>query len=226
MIQGISSMATRQLLDELALEYQQARGVPVQFESVGGVDAARRVADGEAFDVVVLAANVIDQLITAGRVVAGSRKDLVRSGVSIAVRSGTPHPAIDCEQALRESLLTARSIGYSTGPSGTALIALLERWGIAAELKDRLVQARPGHPVGKLIASGDVEIGFQQYSELMNLPGIDVIGPMPPGLEIITTFSAGLCSASTQPQAARALIDYLAGSASMPPKQRNGMDPA
>lgn len=226
MIQGISSMATRQLLDELALEYQQTRGVPVQFESVGGVDAARRVADGETFDVVVLAANVIDQLITAGRVVAGSRKDLVRSGVSIAVRSGAPHPAIDSEQALRESLLTARSIGYSTGPSGTALIALLERWGIAAELKDRLVQARPGHPVGKLIASGDVEIGFQQYSELMNLPGIDVIGPMPPGLEIITTFSAGLCSASTQPQAARALIDYLAGSTSMPTKQRNGMDPA
>ena len=218
MIQGISSMATRQLLDELALEYQQARGVPVQFESVGGVDAARRVADGETFDVVVLAANVIDQLITAGRVVAGSRKDLVRSG--------TPHPAVDSEQALRESLLTARSIGYSTGPSGTAMIALLERWGIAAELKDRLVQARPGHPVGKLIASGDVEIGFQQYSELMNLPGIDVIGPMPPGLEIITMFSAGLCSASTQPQAARALIDYLAGSASMPTKQRNGMNPA
>ncbi|MEK9776689.1 MAG: substrate-binding domain-containing protein, partial [Quisquiliibacterium sp.] len=162
----------------------------------------------------------------SGRVVAGSRKDLVRSGVSIAVRAGAPHPVIDSEQALRQTLLAAGSIGYSTGPSGSALIALLERWGVMAQLKDRLVLARPGHPVGKLLADGQVQIGFQQLSELMSLPGIDVIGPMPPGLEIITTFSAGLCAASTQVTQTASLIEYLASAQAAAIKQRNGMEPA
>jgi molybdate transport system substrate-binding protein len=113
-ISGISSMATRLLLAELADAYQRRSGVAVHFESVGGVDAARRVHAGEAFDVVVLAAEAIDSLITSGRVVAGSRVDLVRSGVAIAVRAGAPRPDIATEYALRKALGSARTVGYST----------------------------------------------------------------------------------------------------------------
>ena len=151
---GISSMATRSLLNELAEMYTQRSGITVAIESVGGVDAAKRVLAGEAFDLVVLASDAIDKLIAAGRVVAGSKVDIARSGVAIAVRAGAARPAIDSEDAVREAVRSARTVGYSTGPSGVALAKLFERWGIAEEIKDRIVQATPGVPVGSLVAKG------------------------------------------------------------------------
>ena len=226
MITGISSMATRQLLAELAGAYRQQGGLEVAFESVGGVDAAKRVQAGEPFDVVVLAADAIVKLAAAGRVVAGSQADLVQSGVAIAVRAGAPRPDISSEGALRRAVLSARTIGYSTGPSGVALTRLFERWGIADALRERIVQAPPGVPVGALVARGEVELGFQQLSELMHLEGIDVLGPMPPGVEIVTTFSAGLCAASSQPEAAAALIEFMRSPAAADAKRRHGMEPA
>ena len=226
MITGISSMATRQVLAELAGAYWQRADVEVAFESVGGVDAAKRVQAGEPFDVVVLAADAIDQLVAAGRVVAGSRTDLVRSGVAIAVRSGAPRPDIGSEAALRRAVLSARTLGCSTGPSGAALAKLFGRWGIAGAVRDRTVLAPPGVPVGQLVANGEVELGFQQLSELMPLRGIDVLGPMPPGIEIVTTFSAGLCAASTQPEAVRALLAFMRSPATADAKRRHGMEPA
>ena len=226
MITGISSMATRQVLAELAGAYWQRADVEVAFESVGGVDAAKRVQAGEPFDVAVLAADAIDQLVAAGRVVAGSRTDLVRSGVAIAVRSGAPRPDIGSEAALRRAVLSARTLGCSTGPSGAALAKLFGRWGIAGAVRDRTVLAPPGVPVGQLVASGEVELGFQQLSELMPLRGIDVLGPMPPGIEIVTTFSAGLCAASTQPEAVRALLAFMRSPATADAKRRHGMEPA
>ena len=226
MIAGISSMATRQVLAELADAYRRQSGVAVSFESVGGVDAAKRVQAGEPFDVVVLAADAIDKLIAAGRVVADSRTDLVRSGVAIAVRAGAPRPDISSEDALRRAVLSARTLGYSTGPSGVALAKLFERWGIADTVSERLVQAPPGIPVGQLVARGEVELGFQQLSELLHLEGIAVIGAMPAGLEIVTTFTAGLCATSTQPDAARALLAFLRSPAAADAKRRQGMDPA
>jgi len=219
---GICSMATRQFLADVADAWRHS-GVEVAFESVGGVEAARRVQDGETFDVVVLAAEAIDKLIAAGRIVAGSKTDLARSAVAIAVRAGAPRPAIDTEAALREAVLSARTIGYSTGPSGDALRKLFERWGIAEAIGPRVVQAPPGVPVGMLIARGDVALGFQQLSELMHLEGIDVIGPMPPGLEIVTTFSGGVCTASTQADAARALLDFIRSPAADEAKRCHGM---
>lgn len=226
MIKGISSMATRQLLADLAGDWLRRSGVAVEFESVGGVDAARRVQAGEPFDVVVLASDAIDALVASGRVLPGSRTDLVRSGVAIAVRAGAPRPAVDSEDALRRAVLAARTLGYSTGPSGTALTKLFERWGIADAIRERLVQAPPGVPVGALVARGDVEIGFQQFSELMHLQGIEVLGPMPPGAEIVTTFCAGLCAASKQPDAVRALCDFLRSPETAQAKRRHGMEPA
>lgn len=225
-ITGISSMATRRVLAELAGAYLQRSGVAVAFESVGGVDAAKRVQAGEPFDVVVLAADAIDKLVAAGRVVAGSRTDLVRSGVAIAVREGSARPDIGSEEALRSAVLSARTLGYSTGPSGVALTKLFERWGIADTVRDRIVQASPGVPVGRLVAGGEVELGFQQLSELMHLPGIDVLGPMPPGSEIATTFSAGLCATAVQPEAVRALLAFMRSPAAVDTKRRHGMEPA
>jgi molybdate transport system substrate-binding protein len=222
-LSGISSMATRQFLAEAVDAWRQQSGVDVALESVGGVEAAKRVDAGEAFEFVVLAADAIEKLAIAGRVVAGSRVDLARSGVAIAARQGAALPAIHSEEALRHALLAARSVGYSTGPSGVALQRLFARWGIAGALAARLVQAPPGVPVGSLVARGEVELGFQQLSELMHLEGIAVIGPMPPGLEIVTTFSGAVCTAAAAPEAARALLDYVASPAADAARQRHGM---
>lgn len=225
-ITGISSMATRQLLAELAGAYRRQGGPEVVFESVGGVDAAKRVQAGERFDVVVLAADAIAKLVATGHVVAGSPADLVHSGVAIAVRNGAPRPDTSSEDALRRAVLAAKTIGYSTGPSGVALTKLFAHWGIADAIQARTVQAPPGVPVGALVARGEVELGFQQLSELMHLEGIAVIGPMPPGLEIVTTFSAGLCAASGQPDAVAALIAFMRSPAAAEAKRRHGMEPA
>jgi molybdate transport system substrate-binding protein len=221
----ISSMATRQLLADLVAEFQKTTAQTVQIESVGGVDAARRVQAGEAFDVVALASNAIEQLTEAGRIVPGSRVDVVKSGVAMAVRAGAPRPDIGTGEAVRRAVLGAKSLSYSTGPSGVELARLFERWGITGQISARIVQAPPGVPVGKLVADGQVELGFQQLSEMMNLPGIDVLGPLPPDIQITTTFSAGLSVTSAQPGAVRALLDFLVSPAVAQIKRHNGMEP-
>src|SRR5438128_1546115 len=121
LLRGISSMATRQLLAELATDYEQRTGCAVRIESVGGVDAARRVRSGEPFDLVVLASDAIDKLIEAGQAIAGSKTDIVRSSVAVAVQAGTPHPDLRTEDAVKQAVLAAPTLGYSTGPSGVAL---------------------------------------------------------------------------------------------------------
>ena len=225
-IKGISSMATRQVLADLTAAYQQRSGCKVEIEAAGGVDAARRVQAGEAFDAVFLASDAIDKLIAAGRIVPGSKVDLVDSGVAAAVKAGAPRPDISSEDALRRAVLAASSVGYSTGPSGVALVQLFERWGIAAEIKDRLVQARAGVPVGSLVARGEVALGFQQLGELIHVDGIAVIGSLPDSIQIITTFSGGVCTASSQAEAVRQMLDFMASAEAAEAKRRHGMEPA
>ena len=224
-IRIISSMATRQVLADLVAAYRLASSHEAAIESVGGVEAAKRVQAGEPFDGVVLAAHAIDPLIQAGRVFPGSRVDLVKSGVAIAVRAGAPQPDVSSEEAVKRAVLAARSLGYSTGPSGVHLAKLFERWGIAETIKSRIVQAPAGVPVGSLVANGEVELGFQQLSELMNLGGVTVLGPLPPQIQIITTFSAGVVATSTQPDAVRALFQFMASPAADAAKRSNGMEP-
>lgn len=223
----ISSMATKKVLTELLAQYHQMYPqITAGLESVGGVDAAKRVQAGEPFDGVLLASDAIDKLIASGHVLAGSRVDLVRSGVAAAVRAGTPGPDIGSEDAVKRAVQAARTLGYSTGPSGVQLAKLFERWGIADEVNAKLVTPPPGTPVGQLVASGDVELGFQQLSELMNLPGIHVLGPLPPAIQITTVFSGGVAATSQQPDAVRELLDFLASPPTQGIKQANGMDPA
>ena len=196
----------------------------IELVSTGGVDAAKRVQAGEAFDIVALASNAIDQLISAGKVVAGSRVDIVNSGVAVAIQTGTAHPDISSEAAVRQAVLTAPTVGYSTGPSGVQLAKLFERWGIAAQIQSRIVTAPSGIPVASLIAKGDVALGFQQLSELVNQPGIHVLGPLPPAIQITTTFSAGLAATSAQPEAVRALLAFFASPETLDIKRCNGME--
>jgi molybdate transport system substrate-binding protein len=125
--------------------------------------------------------------------------------------------------ALRAAVLQAGRIAYSTGPSGVALMALFERWGITQALQGRLVQARPGVPVGSLIAEGAADLGFQQLSELLHVEGLALLGPMPPGLEIVTTFSGAVGAHSRQPALARQVLDFFASPASADAKRRHGM---
>lgn len=225
-ITGISSMATRQVLADLVALFERRSGHQVAIESVGGVDAAKRVQAGEAFDVVVLASNAIDQLQAAGRIVPGSKVDLVHSGVAVAVRSDAPRPDIGSEEAVKRAVRAARTLGYSTGPSGVALQKQFERWGIADEIKPRIVQAPAGVPVGTLVAKGEVELGFQQLSELLNVEGIAVLGPLPPEIQITTTFSAGVCTDSPNGDAVREMLAFMNSAAAAEAKRRQGMEPA
>lgn len=222
----VSSMATRQVLAALLRDYEVRTGQAVALESVGGVDAAKRVRAGEALDAVALASDVIDQLAAEGCLVAGSRADVVRSGIAVAVRAGAPRPDIGTEDAVRRAVAEAPSLSYSTGPSGTHLQKLFARWGVADAVAARTVQAPPGVPVGTLVADGRASLGFQQYPELKDLPGIVVLGPLPPAIQLVTTFSAGVATTSTRPGETRALLAHLASPGTAATKRRHGMEPA
>jgi len=225
-ITGISSMAMRHVLAELVRDYETRSGRSVVVEAVGGVDAAHRVGDGETFDFVVLAADAIDRLAARGRVDAASRTDLARSGIAIAVVAGAERPGIGDEPAVRDAVVRARAVGYSTGPSGDHVIRLLKRWGIVADVAPRLVQASPGLPVATLLARGDIDLGFQQLSELLGVPGVDVVGPLPPPIQLATVFSAAVCTAARHVAAVRSLLAFLASPHADAAKRRHGMEPA
>ncbi|MDR8071381.1 substrate-binding domain-containing protein [Burkholderia cenocepacia] len=223
-ITGISSMATRQILADLADAYAVRSGRQVVIESVGGVAAAKRILDGEAFDIVVLASNAIDTLACAKRVDDSSRVNIARSGVAVAIATGAQQPSIETEADVREAVLNARSIGYSTGPSGVYLMDLFQRWGIADAIASRIIQAPPGVAVGSLIARGEVALGFQQMSELIGVDGIDILGPLPRSIQTLTVFQGAVCSNAHVPQDdARALLSFMASADVDAVRRQNGM---
>ncbi|MEW6694212.1 MAG: substrate-binding domain-containing protein [Pseudomonadota bacterium] len=225
-LRGLSSMATRLVLAELVQAWREAGGCPVQIESIGGVDAAKRVAAGEVLDLVILAADAIDRLLADGHLLRGTRVDLVRSAVGVAVPAGAPAPDIGSAAALRAAVLAAGRIGISTGPSGQALAQLFERWGIADQVRQRLVVPPPGVPVGTLLARGDIDLGFQQLSELIHVEGIRLLGTLPPDSAIVTVFAGAVARTSQHPAAARAVLDFMASPAATAAKRRQGMEPA
>lgn len=220
----LSSMATKPLLAALITAFEQRTGMTVALTSMGGVDAAKRVQAGDVFDVVVLAADALATLAEQGHV--RGPQALADSRIAIAVREGAPQPDIRTEDALRHALLAARTIGYSTGPSGRALLQIFDGWGLGETLGARLVQARPGVPVGKLVAEGEAEIGLQQLTELQGLPGITLLGGLPPELDIVTTFTGAVGARSTQPAAAQSLLDFLASADTAGVKRAHGMSAA
>src|SRR5688500_7120684 len=168
-----------------------------------------RLERGEPADVLIMAATSVDDLIRQGRVVAGSRVDLVRSSIGMVVRAGARKPDISTVDALRRTLLEAQSIAYSASASGVYLSTeLFPRLGVAEQVaaKSKRIESER---VAAVVARGEAEIGFQQISELLPVPSVDFVGPLPPGAQRVTIFSAGLATRSTQRDAAKALIEFL-----------------
>ena len=225
-LRGISSMATRQILAELADSYATSTSETVAIESVGGVDAAKRIGAGEAFDFAVLASDALEQLERDGHIVPGSILGFAQSPMAIAIRSGAKRPAVLDESAVRAAMLEARAIGISTGPSGAHVLKLARDWGLEGELSKRIVQAQPGVPVATLLARGEVDLGFQQLSELQAAPGIEIVDVLPKAIQPMTVFAAGICRAATNAMSARAFIEFLASDRSADAKRRHGMAPA
>ncbi|MEI6160133.1 MAG: substrate-binding domain-containing protein [Roseococcus sp.] len=184
-----------------------------------------RLARGEAADVVILARSSLDALVRAGQVSAGNERDLVHSAIAMAVRAGTPHPRIGTVDEFRQTLLNAASIGYSSSASGVYLSTeLFARLGIAEQMASRARQFPRW--VGLEVANGVVELGFQQVSELLPIPGIEIVGPLPAPIQRVTTFSAGIGARAEQPEAALALIRFLASPAVHQVIREAGLDPA
>ena len=224
-IRGICSMAMRHVLADLAAAYEKQSGTTIAITAMGGVDAARRVEAADPFDFVVLATDAIERLARSGSVDAASRTDLARSGVALAIPAGAVRPDISNESAVRDAVMRARRVGYSTGPSGQYLLRLFERWGIADAIASRIVQAAPGVAVGTLLARGEIDVGFQQLSELVHVPGIDVVGPLPPEIQFMTTFSGAVCVVSKQHAATVTFLSFLASPTADRAKRREGMEP-
>ena len=226
-LHAISSMATRLVLAELASAGAVDAGLhELQIESVGGVDAEQRIASGEAFELVFLAQGALRRLADGGHVLADTVTPLMLSQTAAAVRADPADAAAPAArpesfafadaEGMRAALQGAERIGYSTGPSGTALVAMIERWGLSAELGERLVQARPGVPVARSLAEGEVDLGFQQLSELVGQPGIRILGVLPPDCAIDTVFSGAVVSTAPDPGAARAVLEYFASCEAAP----------
>lgn len=224
-IRGICSMAMRHVLADLAAAYEKQSGTTIAITAMGGVDAARRVEAADPFDFVALAADTIERLARSGSVDAATRTDLARSGVALAIPAGAVRPDISNESAVRDAVMRARRVGYSTGPSGQYLLRLFERWGIADAIASRMVQAAPGVAVGTLLARGEIDVGFQQLSELVHVPGIDVVGPLPPEIQLMTTFSGAVCVVSKQHAATVTFLSFIASPTADRAKRREGMEP-
>ena len=216
---------------ELVPEFEHATGHRVEITFGGSMGNGpetipNRLARGEAADLVILASSALDDLIDKGKVVPGSRVDLVRSEIGMAVRAGARKPDISSVTALIKTLLDAKSIGYSASASGIYLSTeLFQRLGIADRVLPKSRNAS-GERVAALVARGDAEIGFQQISELLPEPGIDYVGPLPPEVQRVTIFSAGIVVGANQPDEASALVRFLTSPDTFPVIRRSGLAPA
>jgi molybdate transport system substrate-binding protein len=215
---------------ELVPQFERATGdkvVTAFGASMGNTPDSipNRLKRGEPVDVVIMAAPALDELIKQGKIEAGSRRDLVRSSIGMVVRAGAPKPDISSVEALKRTLLAATSIAYSDSASGVYISTqMFQRLGIANQIISKCKKIE-GERVAAVVARGDAQIGFQQISELLPVPGIDFVGPLPPELQKITVFSAGVASGAPHPGAARALIEFLASPTAAPAIKKNGLDP-
>jgi molybdate transport system substrate-binding protein len=229
-IKVMTSGAMSAALKELTPAFERASGSTLVIVSGGSVAGAPdsipdRLQRGERADVLIMAGAGIDDLVRAGHAVAGSRVDLARSSIGIAVRAGAPRPDISSTDALRRALLQAASVAYSSSVSGVYVSTeLFERLGIAAEMraKSRKVDSEP---VAEVVARGEAELGFQQISELKPVTGVEVVGPLPAAVQRVTVFAAAAGAGSANPAGGRALIAFLASPAASAAIARSGMDP-
>jgi molybdate transport system substrate-binding protein len=225
-IKVLSTQAVEGAYRDVVPLFEKASGHKVTTIFTGTLDAHKRIAAGETYDLIIMAGPAIDDLIKSGKVTPGTRVDLARSGVGVAVRAGAPKPDIHSTDALKKTLLAAKSIGYSSGPSGVYLAGLFRKLGIADQLASKLKQAPSGVFVGSMIASGDVEIGFQQVSELAHFAGVDYVGPIPADIQNVTVFSSGMHSGARSVDAAKAWTAFLTSPAAAAVFRSKSMEPA
>jgi molybdate transport system substrate-binding protein len=184
-----------------------------------------RLERGEPADVLIMVGYALGDLAKQGKVIADSRVDLVKSPIGVAVKSGAPKPDISSAESLKRALQAAKTIAYSDSASGVYVSTeMFAKLGIADEMKDK-ARKIPATPVGEIVARGEAEIGFQQISELKPVAGIDIVGPLPDELQKITVFSAGIASVSKEPEAGKAMIQFLASPAARPTIVNSGMEP-
>src|SRR5712691_826686 len=224
-IKVLSTQATEEAYRELVPQFEKASGHKVTTVFTGTLDANKRLAAGETYDLLIMSGPSIDEHIKGGKVVPGSRVDIAKSGVGVGVKAGAPKPDIGTVEALKKTLLAARSIGYSTGPSGIYVTGLFQRMGITDEIKGKLKQTPTGVFVGSVIASGEAEIGFQQVSELSHFAGVDYVGPLPADVQQFTMFSSGIIAGAKEVDAAGALVKFISSPAAAPAFKKRGMEP-
>ncbi len=224
-IRVLSTQATEEAYRELVPQFEKVSGHKVSTIFTGTLDVQKRLAAGENYDMIIMAGPAIDAQIKAGKAVTGSRVDIAKSGVAVGVPTGAPKPDISTTEALKKTVLTAKSIGYSTGPSGVYIMNLFEKLGVADQVKHKLKQTPTGVFVGTIIANREVEIGFQQVSELGNFPGVDYVGPLPADVQQTTVFSSGIIVDAREAEAAKALAKFLTTSEAVAAFKKRGMEP-
>jgi molybdate transport system substrate-binding protein len=224
-IKVLSTQATEEAYRELVPQFEKATGHKVTTVFTGTLDANKRLAAGEVYDLLIMSGPSIEEHIKGGKVVPGSRVDLAKSGVGVGVKAGARKPDISTSEAVKKTLLAAKSIGYSTGPSGNYVVSLFQRMGIADEIKGKLKQTPTGVFVGSIIASGEAEIGFQQVSELSHFAGVDYVGPLPADIQQYTMFSSGIIAGTKEAEAARALVKFITSPEAAAAFKKRGMEP-
>ena len=222
----ISSLAIKAAYLELAPEFERRSRQRVSTQWVGMADIAKRMKAGESADLVIGSAALVEELARGRILDAGQRRDLVKCGIGAAVRAGALRPDIGSVEALKRALLAARSIIYSSGPSGVYFAELFPRLGLAEALKGKAVQAPPGVLVGESVARGEAELCFQQIAELRQVRGIDYVGPLPPEVQLVTVFCGAVHAKAAQPQAAAEWLRHLASREAEPVLRKHGLDPA
>jgi molybdate transport system substrate-binding protein len=212
---------------ELTPAFERAQGVSLKV-TYGSTKVLLENFEAAGADLVILTAEAIDDLEKKGAVRRDSRVDVARSGIGVAVRKGAPKPDISTAEALKRAILAARKVSYSSvGASGLYVAGtVIPKLGLVEEMKTRALIPKPGAFVGPLLASGEADLGFQQISELMPVPGIDIVGPLPPELQKMTVFTAAVCTAAKAAAAASALAAYLAAPAALPVMKKHGLEAA
>lgn len=223
-VKVIGSPGFREAYTDLLPGFEKATGHKVTTIWGGVNEVANRVAKGEVADIVILPEKQINELIQSGKIDAGAKASVARSGVGIAIREGAAKiPATS--DAIKAALLKAKTISWSTGPSGVHMQDVVRAWGIEDQVKGKIVVSPPDTPVGVIVARGGAEIGFQQVSELIHIKGIQYLGPLPADIQETTVFSAAVHKNAAQSEAARALVKYLSAPEAAPAIRKTGMDP-
>ena len=225
-IKVLSSIATREAYLELVPRFERDSGHKVTTAWAGTVDIMKRMTAGEVHDLVIVSSREVDELVKLGKLKAASRVDLAQCGIGVAVRAGALRPDISSADALKRTLLAAKTVGYTSGPSGVYMGGLIERMGIAAEIKPKFRSVPSGGTIGTIVANGECEIGFQQVSELVHIKGIDYIGPLPAAVQRVTVFSTGIPVDASNAQAAQALVKFLTSSTALGEIKKHGLEPA